>query len=476
MGAWASLTRAVSEQLGFRRRSAPAPGARAGINPAFITSFPAARGGWARIWEPFAGAWQKNVELAPADVLAYSAVYACVTLIASDVSKLRILLTAETSPGIWEPITNPAYTPVLRKPNRYQTRIAFLEHWITSKLIAGNTYVLKERDVRGVVRALYVLDPSRVRPLVAPDGSVLYELAPDNLAAVPESIKVPASEIIHDRNTPLYHPLVGVSPITACGLAAVQGLRVQVQSASFFGNGSVPGGILTSPIPIDDEEAEKMGRAWQEKFSGDNAGKVAVLGGDLKYQPLVMSAVDAQLIEQLRWTAENVCTAFHVPAFMAGVAPAPAYNNVEALNQQYYSQCLQNPIESIEALLDEGLGLDPSLRTELDLDGLLRMDTAAVVKAAAESIGGGGMSPNEARARWFNLPAVKGGESPYLQQQNFSLAALSKRDAQADPFGTAPKPAPAPAAPDAPADVSAEKAAAAVLRLRAYAAGLTAEA
>jgi hypothetical protein len=38
---------------------------------------------------------------------------------------------------------------------------------------------------------------------------------------------------------------------------------------------------------------------------------------------------------------------------------------------------------------------------------------------------------------------VEGGDSAYLQQQNFSLEALAKRDAQPDPFGTSPKP-PAP--------------------------------
>ena len=101
----------------------------------------------------------------------------------------------------------------------------------------------------------------------------------------------------------------------------------------------------------------------------------------------------------------------------------------------------------VELLLDEGLALPVRLYTELDLDALLRMDTATKVKAAADLIGSGAWAPNEARARWFNLPAVEGGDSPYLQQQNFSLAALAKRDAQADPFASAstPKP-PAPAA------------------------------
>ena len=51
------------------------------------------------------------------------------------------------------------------------------------------------------------------------------------------------------------------------------------------------------------------------------------------------------------------------------------------------------------------------------------------------------MAPNEARFK-ENLVPVTGGESPMAQQQNFSLAALAKRDARPDPFATE-KPAPA---------------------------------
>jgi hypothetical protein len=42
------------------------------------------------------------------------------------------------------------------------------------------------------------------------------------------------------------------------------------------------------------------------------------------------------------------------------------------------------------------------------------------------------------------LKPVKGGKSPYLQQQNYSLEALAKRDAQDDPFKPATPPAPPP--------------------------------
>jgi hypothetical protein len=43
------------------------------------------------------------------------------------------------------------------------------------------------------------------------------------------------------------------------------------------------------------------------------------------------------------------------------------------------------------------------------------------------------MQIDEMRKR-ANLPPTKGGDTVYLQQQNFSLEALAKRDAQEDPF------------------------------------------
>ena len=59
---------------------------------------------------------------------------------------------------------------------------------------------------------------------------------------------------------------------------------------------------------------------WNSKYGpgGSSVGAVAVLGGGLKYQPMTMTSTDAQLIEQLKWTSETVCSVFHVPAHMVG--------------------------------------------------------------------------------------------------------------------------------------------------------------
>jgi HK97 family phage portal protein len=407
------------------------------------------RGGWFPIIrEPFTGAWQQNQEIAAPSALTNPVVFACVTLIASDIGKVCLRLVSQDDDGIWTEAESPAFSPVLRKPNRAETIQRFLESWMFSKLLFGNSYVLKQRDDRNVVVALFVLDPTRVTPLVTPDGAIFYRLNTDAISGIETTeVVVPAREIIHDRFNCLFHRLVGVSPLYAGGGRALQGLKIQDSSTRFFTNNARPSGVLTAPGDIKTEQAEAYKARWQEAYSGENFGSVAVLGGGLEYKPLAMTAVDSQLTEQDKRTSEMICAVYHVPASMVDSSHAPPYGNSETLLQQYYSQCLQTHMTGIEGALDEGLELPSPYGTEFDIDDLIWMDTATRTKAASDAIGSGAMSPNEARKKYFGLGPVAGGDSPLAQQQYYSLAALAARDTAA-PTPPTPTPEPTPPGPD----------------------------
>jgi HK97 family phage portal protein len=385
-------------------------------------------GSWFKIFDTTPGAWQRDE--APADVSTVSgnwAVFGCVTLIAGDIAKMPArVMRFNALTKIWDPTLQ---RPVLKKPNHFQTRIDFFKCWVFSLLLQGNTYVLKERDENGFIVALYILDPCRVTPLVATDGSgaVFYQLASDNLSGIDETVTVPASEIIHDRLHTLWHPLIGVSPIYACAVAAAQGSAIQKNSEKFFKNMSRPSGILTAPGAISGDTAKRLKEKWDENFGGDNIGKTAVLGDGLKYEAMTISAVDSQLIEQLKFTGEMICAVFHVPPYKLGLGPMPTANNTGTLNQQYYDQCLQPITENMELRLDDGLELGFPFETWMDESVLLRMDPATRLDSHNKAVGGGWLAPNEAR-REENRAPMPGGDTPYLQQQNYSLAALDRRD------------------------------------------------
>lgn len=420
-----------------------------------LSNVPGGGGGWwPLVRESFPGAWQRNIEVNQDAVLSFHAVYACMTLIAGDIAKMRVKLV-ELRDGIWTEVVSPAFSPVLVKPNTFQTRIQFWESYILSKLMDGNVYVLKVRDGRGIVVGLYVLNPRRVQPLVSDDGSVYYRLSQDNMAGLESDVVVPAREIIHDRMHCLFHPLVGVSPLFANGLAATQGLSIQKNSTGFFDNNARPSGILSAPGHIDDETAARLKAHWEQNYTGGNGiGKVAVLGSDLKFQPMTMTAVDAQLVDQLKWSAQVVCSAFKVPPYKISIGEMPKYDNIQSLNVEYYSQALQYLIESAELCMDEALGIGVGntleggrvLGVEFEIETLMRMDSGAQMEVLKKSAGV--LKIDEMR-KSLSYPPLPGGagNDVFLQEQNYSLAALAKRDALADPFGRA-APAAAPPADD----------------------------
>lgn len=393
---------------------------------AIKTLFPVddSRGWIPIIQESYTGAFQVDDPISLGSALSHPTVFACVTQIASDVGKLRLRMTQNQN-GIWVETKTPQ---VLLKPNKFQIRQKFIESWLISELTYGNAYILKVRDTRGTVQMLYVLDPQKVEPLVSESGDVFYRLRQDNLTTVNKDVDaVPASEIIHDTMECLFHPLVGVPPLYAASMATAQGLAIQQNSTNFFQNNAQPGGILTAPGLITDETAERIKTTWATKYTGDNAGKMAVLGDGLKYEPLAVNATDSALVDQLKWSDEKICSTYKVPPYKVHVGEPPKYKESETLDRKYYSDCLQRLIESIETLLDFGLGLPDGQGTQFNLEDLMRMDISLKMTTAAEGVKGGIMAPNEGR-KWFNWAPVQGGDTPYMQQQNYSLAALDERD------------------------------------------------
>ncbi len=388
--------------------------------------------------EPFTLAWQHNVTL-PNDrqtLLTSSAVFCCITGIAGDISKMPLNLVEKDSDGIWNEVTSSnALAPykVLSDPNHFQTRLQFVEQWNVSKLLYGNSYALKERDNRGVVVRLYLLHPLCVETLVAEDGSIFYKLKRDYLAQVSDEmadVAIPASEIIHDRMVGFFHPLAGLPPLFACASSATLQAKIQNNSTAFFSNRQLPGGILSAEGAISDETAARLKSTWETNFGGANSGRVAVLGDGLKFQQMMMSAEHAQLIDQLKYTVEDVGRAFHYPLFkLTGIYPP--YDSIEAIEIIYYKDCLQVLIEQFESSLNKGLGLDGVTRSvQLDIDALWRMDTNTMFEQLdkAKNI----LTLNEQRFR-ANFGPVKGGNTVYKQEQDHSVVWLAERDAQGPP-------------------------------------------
>lgn len=424
------------------------------------------RNTWRMITEPFTGAWQRNITENRGDLITYPTLYACVKRVAEDIGKLPFSLRTRDANGVWTEVANPAYDPVLRKPNGFQTPAQFRESWMFSKLLSGNTYVLKRRDNRRIVVDLYVLDPAKVMPMVSDGGEVYYQLQTDKLNSLPEGypadqLIVPASEIIHDRCMTVHHPLVGVPPLAAAYWPAVKNMKIMRNATNFFANNAQPGGILTAPAGMTEEDAKAVQAYWTEQFAvgGDQYGKIAVIGADMKFTPFAMKSIDAQMIEQMRYGDEQICQPFGIPPFKVGIGTIPSGLGVDGINLMYANDALQANIQHMEDLLDDGLRIERPMGVELDLEPLLRMDESKKAEINTKLVQGMIKKPDEGR-RPFNLPPTPGGDTLWGQNQDYPLGLLADRkswDPAMQPPAPPPPPAPAPEDDEEDEDLSPEQ-------------------
>jgi HK97 family phage portal protein len=431
----------------FKPRNSKAAGS---ITPAFAGTSP-----WRTLFhyrgDHFPGAWQRDVRISTDEMLRNPNVFGAMSQIASDVGKMRVRLMTLSAPGgFWSETSIPAYSPFVTKPNGYQTQRDFLESWLWSVLGHGNFYGLKERDNRGVVVNIWPLDPFRVMPLVANDGSsaVFYALSPDNMAGIMESVTVPAREIVHHRINTIWHPLMGVSPLVAAAASAAVGIAAMNGQANFLRQGAQPSGVLVAPGSIDPDTVKRLEDRWENDFTGpEAAGKIAVLGSGLKFEKLSLSAVDSQLAESMKWSAIEICAAFGLPPWKLGLDVLPRGSfQVEDFQVIYLTDCLQRYVVGIEQVLTDGLSLSSNLRVSLDETSLLRMNQTVLAEYLGGLVQKGIISPNEARAKLGYGP-IAGGENAFMQQQMWPLTGLSDpaRGAAPGASGGAPSSGGAPA-------------------------------
>lgn len=348
--------------------------------------------------------------------------WGCVDLKSSDIARLPIR-HFKVQPGggaLKDP--NSRVLKVLNKPNGYQTRNDFLRYLAVSLFIEGNAYALISFNGRQEIEKLTPINPHMVIPRVAEDGSVFYQLSLDRVEAGSvgtkvTSILVPDYLIFHHREICLKHPLVGVSPLMAAAASTSLGLQIIQSQDSIFRNQAKPSGVLTSPNTLSKEVVERLKESWQSYFQGVNSGKTAVLEEGLKFEPLSMKAVDAEVVKQMEMSSLDIARAFRVPMSMLGHIEKTAFRNSEVMVRQYLSTTLASHLSNLEERLSALFQLDPTKEyLRFDLTFLLQAEIDVRMEALARAVQGGVYSVNDARDI-EGLPPVEGGEKVRLQSQ-----------------------------------------------------------
>jgi HK97 family phage portal protein len=367
---------------------------------------------WNQVFSDSSYLFQRDIRNS-SDALASSAVYACVSVIANDIAKLPVQHWRKRG-GAKDPVNDSAAARLLRRPNHYQTWPNFVLDLVRALLLQGNAYSVASRNGRTEVYELHPM--TSATPMVSEDGSVFYSVSASYLAGM-QKAQIPSRDVLHVRALTLGHPLIGITPISAAAAAGNGGMAIAEKIAEFSRNMTRPGGTISFKEQIDPAVMGKVGELFDAAYK---AGKTAALGSGGEFKPLAMTAVDMEMVELLKWTAQDVAMVFGVPAYRLGLGNLPA-GSAESVNRTYVTGTLSFYLRLIETALESLLEIPNDEAIEFDLDALLRADLAARMDAYAKGVQGGVLTPNEARAKEW-LASVPGGENAFIQRQCVPLS------------------------------------------------------
>lgn len=406
--------------------------------------------------------WQADMPLgnAVADYEKFGPVYTCVAIIAQDLSRIPLMHVRVGENKKQEVVTNTAPPRLFRRPNRYQTRSDFILYLMRSLLMDGNAYaIVGSRNMRGEIESLYPITPTSIWPHVEPNsGEYFYRMGSDASTELaewdPAQAWIGPEDVLHVRLQTPRHPLIGESPLVAAMYPTLAGQQINAHNAAFFSNMSRPSGVLRHPGRLKPEAMSRIKERWMQLTQGPATGEPAVLAEGMEWQQLQMSAVDAELAESFKLSERQIFQIYRIPGFLGGdLSEGATFSNVESLTRFYLQSCLGFYVDHLEEALTTFFRLPPNENILFDLEpALLRGDMKERMEAYGKAIQNGVFAPNEARAR-ENLPPVKDGDDPRVQQQlvPLSYGVNLQPPTPGNPSG-APKPEPEPEDEEEPTD------------------------
>ena len=274
-------------------------------------------------------------------------VHACIRELAISAASPRYYIQAPATNGGAVEVTSGLLYDLTNRPNPTSDWYSFIENLVTYLMVAGNSYVLKERSRSGKVTALYHLRPDRVRIIGGDHGAEGYVYTVGG-----KDYSIPREDICHLALPNPGGDLYGLSPLQVLARNVNLDLNMTDFAKVYFQNAGVPSGLLKLKRRLNtQEEAATIRARWRSQFGGrNNFHRVAILDEDADYQAMAHSPKDMALTELHDLTESRICSVFGVPAILVGAnvgLQRSTYSNYREARMAFHSETLEPMVSRI---------------------------------------------------------------------------------------------------------------------------------
>lgn len=272
--------------------------------------------------------------------------------------------------------------------------------------LAGAGYCpIRKYKARGRVVELIPQDPKLVVPRRV-NGRLVFEDSTGGQAVTRD-----LSEIIYVRSPATNGGVQGLAPITLMRMGISTGLKRQAFEGLYYDRNAEPRVAISFPEKVTPDQADEWRELWNDQHQGlAGAHGTAVTGLGASVTVIPVSLQDAQFVEAIRATADQLGFVYGMPKVFMNTVDRPSMNDND---WRYF---ITFGLSWITVAIDQAFTADTDvfptgskLRAETITDALIKPDILTRYQAYVAARQAGWLTANEIRAL-ENYPPVTGGD------------------------------------------------------------------
>lgn len=348
-----------------------------------------------------------------------SAVYRAVEIISDSVAMLPIKIKQIDATHKEELQTHPLNMVF---NNNLLSRYNLIKLLIQSVMLKGNGFAYIHRAADGTATELQFLESG--------DVNIFYNKQKEELYYTCNIIskkKIEPCNMIHlVKNS--YDGVNGVSVLSFAARSIKLAGNTENSASSFFTNGCNLSGVLTVQGQLNDKQRSDIRTSWNQAYSNGGNG-LAILQGNMSYQPIQLNAADSQMLESRQFNVTDIARFFGISPVLLGDLTHANYNSIEAMQQMFLLHTLQPYITLIEEEFTRKL-FKPSennLVVNFDETALLKTDKEKLANYYAKLLEKGVLCVNEVR-REMGYSEIEGGEKHLIAYTKIEDNVINNKD------------------------------------------------
>lgn len=294
-------------------------------------------------------------------------------------------------------------------PNPNMNSFEFLRTMETLRNTDGNAYALKDYDSRYQVKALWILEPSKVKEIIeATTKELWYEIQGDK-----GTYYVHNMDMIHVKHIHGYG-YRGISPIDVLRNTIDFESKIKQLSLDLMDGAVKASFVLKMAASVSEEKKKEIYKNFRDFYSENGGVIIQEMGTEIT--PITRNFIDTKTFEAEKITRTRVATVYNMPAHMLGETEGVNYSSMEQMSLEFVQGTLGvNVIQYEKEFNRKLLGIGDrrkGLYWKFNLKALLRGDVKSQAEYYFKGVRSMWLTPNEIRAL-EDLPPKPDGDKLY---------------------------------------------------------------